>query len=104
VAVAYVGYLALLVTCDLRRVAPLGFIPLFESRGVIVGQLQADSIGARAGLQAGDRIRQANGQVLEGSGDWERVRVHLDPSKPLDLEIERAGRSSAVLVTHVRAA
>jgi hypothetical protein len=96
VAVAYVGYLALLVTCDLRRVAPPGFIPLFESRGVIVGQLQAGSIGARAGLQAGDRIRQANGQVLEGSGDWERVRVHLDPSKPLDLEIERAGRSSAV--------
>ena len=96
VAVAYVGYLALLVTCDLRRVAPLGFIPLFEPGRVVVGQLQADSIGARAGLQAGDRLTRANGQVLEGSGDWQRVRVHFDPSKPLDLEIERAGRSSAV--------
>ena len=96
VAVAYVGYLALLVTCDLRRVAPLGFIPLFEPGRVVVGQLQADSIGARAGLQAGDRLKRANGQVLEASGDWQRVRVHFDPSKPLDLEIERAGRSSAV--------
>ena len=46
VAVAYVGYLALLVTCDLRRVAPLGFIPLFEPGHVVVGQLQADSIAA----------------------------------------------------------
>ena len=96
VAAAYVGYLALLVTCDLRRVAPLGFIPLFEPGRVVVGQLQADSIGARAGLQTGDRLRRANGQVLEGSGDWQRVRVHLDPSNPLDLEIERAGRSFAV--------
>ena len=94
VAAAYVGYLALLVTCDLRRVAPLGFIPVFEPGRVVVGQLQADSIGARAGLHAGDRLRRANGQVLEGSGDWQRVRVHFDPSKPLDLEIERAGRSS----------
>ena len=51
VAAAYVGYLALLVTCDLRRVAPLGFIPLFEPGRVVVGQLQADSIGARAGLR-----------------------------------------------------
>ena len=96
VAVAYVGYLALLVTCDLRRVAPLGFIPLFEPGRVVVGQLEPDSIGARAGLQAGDRLKRANGQVLEASGDWQRVRVHFDPSKPLDLEIERAGRSSAV--------
>ena len=96
VGLAYVGYLALLVTCDLRRVAPLGFIPLFEPGRVVVGQLQPDSIGARAGLHAGDRLTRANGQVLEGSGDWERVRVHFDPSKPLDLEIEHAGEASAV--------
>ena len=63
VAVAYVGYLALLVTCDLRRVAPPGFIPLFEPGRVVVGQLEADSIGARAGLHAGDRLKRANGQA-----------------------------------------
>jgi hypothetical protein len=96
VAVAYIGYLALLVTCDLLRVAPLGFVPLFEPGAVIIADVQPDSIGARAGLQAGDRIRRANGQVLEGSADWQRVRVHLDPSKPLELEIERTRRSSTV--------
>ena len=92
-AVAYVGYLALLVTCDLQRVAPLGFVPQFERDGVIVSQLQSGSIGAHAGLQAGDVIRRANGQVLEGRTDWQRVRVHLDPSKPFELEVERGGRS-----------
>ena len=92
-AVAYVGYLALLVTCDLQRVAPLGFVPHFERDGVIVSQLQSGSIGARAGLRAGDVIRRANGQVLEGRTDWQRVRVHLDPSKPFELEVERSGRS-----------
>ena len=95
-AAAYIGYLALLITCDLRRVASLGFVPVFEAGVVTVDQLEPDSIGARAGLQAGDRLRRANGQVLEGPADWQRVRVHLDPSKPLALDIERAGRALAV--------
>ena len=30
-AVAYVGYLGLLITCDLRRVEPLGFVPQFQA-------------------------------------------------------------------------
>jgi hypothetical protein len=93
VAVAYAGYLALLVTCDLRRVGSPGFVPHFERGGVIVSQLQSGSIAARAGLEAGDVIRRANGQALEGRTDWQRVRVHLDPLKPFELEIERAGRT-----------
>ena len=95
-AVAYIGYLSLLVTCDLRRVASLGFVPRFESDAVIVSDLQPDSIGARAGLQAGDRIRRANGQILKGHADWQRVLVHLDPSKPLDLDVDRTPRSVTV--------
>jgi uncharacterized membrane protein YjfL (UPF0719 family) len=93
---AYIGYLALLVTCDLRRGASLSFVPVFEAGVVTVAQLEPDSIGAHAGLREGDRLRRANGQVLEGPTDWLRVRAHLDPSKPFDLEIERTGRSVAV--------
>ena len=93
---AYIGYLALLVTCDLRRVAPPGFVPVFEAGVVTVAQLQPDAIGARAGLRTGDRLRRANGQALERPADWLRVRVHLDPTKPLDFEVERAGRALAV--------
>ncbi|CAN5834331.1 hypothetical protein BH24ACI4_BH24ACI4_17860 [soil metagenome] len=88
-AVAYVGYLALLVTCDLLRVAPLGFVPRYQGGEVTLAQLQPFSIAHRAGLRPGDRIRQANGQTLERGADWQRVRVHLDPSKPLTLEIQR---------------
>ena len=88
-AVAYVGYLALLVTCDLLRVAPLGFVPRYQGGEVTLAQVQPFSIAERAGLRPGDRIRQANGQTLERGADWQRVRVHLDPSNPLTLEIQR---------------
>jgi len=98
VTAAYVGYLALLVTCDLLQVAPLGFIPAFEPGRVIVGQLQPDSIVARAGLRAGDQLTRANGRVLEASGDWQRVRVDFDPSSVI-----YAGLGVAVLVAHRRA-
>src|SRR5262245_12550851 len=96
VAASYVAYLALLVTCDVRRVAPIGFVPSFQTSGVIVTQVQPESPAASAGLFAGDRIKRANGQVLEGPADWQRVRVHLDPSIPMTLEIDRDGRSLTV--------
>ncbi len=95
-ALAYIAYLALLVTCDLWRVEPLGFVPRFESGAVTISEVQPGSIGARAGLQPGDRIKRANTQILQGGADWQRVRVYLDPSKPLKLEIEHDGRSSTV--------
>jgi serine/threonine-protein kinase len=88
----------LLITCDLRRVEPLGFVPRFESSQVRVANLQPASIAARAGLQEGDPILRANGQVLEGRVDWQRVRAHLDPARPLALDIDRAGRSSTVVL------
>jgi serine/threonine-protein kinase len=90
-AAAYIGYLALLVTCDLRRVAPLGFVPLFQDGGVIVATVQPDSAGARGGLRPGDRLVRANDQVLQRPADWQRVRVRLDPTEPLELELERSG-------------
>jgi hypothetical protein len=95
-AVAYIAYVALLVTCDLRRVAPLGFAVRFANGAVTIPAIDQDSIAARAGLLVGDRITQANGQELQGQADWQRVRGHLDPSKPLELQIEREGRSFSV--------
>jgi eukaryotic-like serine/threonine-protein kinase len=95
-AVAYVAYLGLLIAADLRPVAPLGFEPRFESGQLRVANLQPSSIGARAGLLNGDRVREANDQVLAGRVDWQRVRGQLDPWQPLELTIERDGRVSAV--------
>jgi hypothetical protein len=93
--VAYVGYFGLLITCDLLRVAPLGFVPLFEDGAVTVGRLQPDSIGARAGLRTGDRLKRAAGQILEAPADWQRVRAYLNPANPFDVEIERNGTLSS---------
>jgi len=89
-AVVYIAYLALLITCDLRRVVPLGFVPRFDGGGVTIDRIEPDSIAARHGLRPGDRLTRANGQVLDGPADWQRVRVHLDPSRPLQLQIARA--------------
>jgi hypothetical protein len=44
-----------------------------------------------------DLVKRANGQILEGGADWQRVRTHLNPSKPLELVIERAGRTFTAL-------
>lgn len=95
-AVAYVGYLSLLITCDLRRVAPLGFAPRFGANGATIAVVQPGSIGSLAGLQPGDRITRASGQILQRRMDWQRVRVHLDPSRPFVLDLDRAGQASTI--------
>jgi eukaryotic-like serine/threonine-protein kinase len=92
----YVAYLALLITCDLLRIAPLGFAPRFSSDAVTIERVDPGSPAARSGLLTGDRIVRANGQVLEGPADWQRVRVRLDPSRPLDLELRRGQMSVAI--------
>jgi protein kinase-like protein/GAF domain-containing protein len=90
------AYLGLLITCDLLRVATFSFVPIFDKSTVVVSELQPGSIGVVAGLQSGDRLRRANGQLLEGPADWQRVRVHLDPARPVTLEIERNGQPRQV--------
>jgi hypothetical protein len=42
-------------------------------------------------------IARANGRRMEGPADWQRLRVHLDPPRPLDLEIARARRNARCL-------
>lgn len=95
-AIAYVGYLALLITCDLLRVEPLGFVPVFADSRVTIESVQPGSIAARQGLRPNDRLVRANGQTLSGRVDWQRVRVQLDPTRPMEIEIERGGHRSTV--------
>ena len=91
-AAAHVGYLALLLTCDLLRISPLGFVARFEPGSMVIDDVQAGSIAAGADLRVGDRVAQANGQVIQGRMDWQRVRVNLDPATPLELRVERQDR------------
>lgn len=87
----YVLYLALLITCDVLRVAPLGFVPRFERGRVTVHNLAPGSTAAHAGLLEGDRIVRINGQVLDTQADWQRVGVYFDPSRPMVVEVDRNG-------------
>ena len=103
VAVAYAGYLALLITCDLNRVPALGFRADFGSGAMVVRSVAPDSIAARAGLEAGDRIVRANGQTVEGRTDWQRVHVHLGRALPLGLEVVRHGALNTVTLRVDRA-
>ena len=92
---AYAAYLGLLITCDLLRIPPSGFVPRFDDGRVTVSSLVPGSVAARAGLQEGDWIVRANGQTLEGFADWHRVGLHFDPARPLTLEVERDRRPLA---------
>ena len=76
-------------TCGELR--PLGFVARFEPGSMTVADVEPLSIAAGAGLRSGDRIVRANGQIVEGRMDWQRVRVNVDPAVPLDLLVERAG-------------
>lgn len=98
-AAAYISYLGLLITCDVLRVAPRGFVPRFEHGRVTASSVVPGSVAARAGLIEGDRIVRANGQVLEDVSDWQRVGLRLDPSRALILDVERNGALLTVALT-----
>ena len=90
-AAAHLLYLSLLLTCDILRVGPRGFVPQFESGRITVSQLDPDSFAARTGMRHGDRIVSANGQVLVGHTDWQRATLQFDPSRPFVLHVDRDG-------------
>ena len=90
-AAAHLLYLSLLLTCDILRVAPRGFVPQFESGTVTVSNLDPDSVAARNGIRNGDRLVSANGQILLGHTDWQRATLQFDPARPFVLQVERNG-------------
>jgi regulator of sigma E protease len=59
-------------------------------------------VAARAGLLAGDRLLQANGQTLKSWQDWV-VLVRKNPGRSLELTLERRGLNIAVSLTPVPA-
>src|SRR5215207_1884617 len=98
VAVAYIAYAGLLLSADLLRVAPVGFVSHFDATGMTADGVLAGSPAARAGLRTGDHILRVNAQAIQRRLDWQRAGVHIDPSHPLDLVIDRAGVMSTVSV------
>jgi regulator of sigma E protease len=63
----------------------------------VIGRVLEESVAARAGLQAGDRILMADGVAVER---WQSVVeiVRAHPGKPVGLEISRAGQGLSVRI------
>ncbi len=79
---------------------PVRLVGLSPQRPVlppVVGEVVPDQAAARAGLQAGDRVRSVDGQPL---ADWvELVKyVQARPDQALSLEVERAGATLSLIV------
>ena len=91
-AAAHLLYLSLLLTCDILRVAPRGFVPQFEAGRATVSNLDPDSFAARSGMRNGDQLVSVNGQILLGHTDWQRATLQFDPSRPLVVEVDRDGQ------------
>ncbi len=66
--------------------------PSFFDEPAVIGWVQHDTPAAKAGILAGDRIAGIEG--IENP-TWDQVipRVALNPNQPLDLTIERAGKT-----------
>jgi regulator of sigma E protease len=61
----------------------------------VVGQVQAGSVAAAAGLRPGDRIEAIAGQGVDSFEDMRRI-VSIRPDELVVLSIERAGRERTI--------
>ncbi len=62
--------------------------------------MQADSAASEAGLEAGDRVREANGQKVDRFQDLQKI-VRMTVGEPVTLVVERGG-ANRQLVAHPR--
>ena len=100
---AFLGYEALLLYTDLMRPEPLGLVLQAERSAITVRDVLADSLAARAGLVAGDRVVAVNSRRIRSRLDWMSVEMNLQTNQPLRLEIERGGSPLAFRLVPTRA-
>jgi regulator of sigma E protease len=74
-----------------RLLPGLGFDLATWSAAVVIQAVPAGSAGARAGLQAGDRVLGVDGNPMGNSLDFVSI-VSASPGRTLDIEVERAGQ------------
>jgi len=64
----------------------------------VIGEVVADGVADRAGLQPGDRILAADGAAVGSWAEWVRV-IRAHPGDSIPLEVERDGQRLEVLLT-----
>jgi serine protease Do len=71
---------------------------LDRPRGALVGQVEADSPGQRAGIEAGDVILKVDGETVETSAQLPVIIAGKKPGTPIDIEVWRNGGSKRLSV------
>jgi regulator of sigma E protease len=73
-------------------------IPAFDQDPSVIGSVTAKSVGAEAGLQAGDRIVAVNAEPVK---NWEEFSLAVLPkaNKPITLTIDRDGTKTDHQIT-----
>ena len=100
---AFLGYGALLLYTDLVRPEPLGLLLQVQPSGVTVRAVAVDSLAARAGLAADDRVVAANSHPTRSRLDWMSVEMNLRTNQPLRLDVERGAVRLAFTLVPTRA-
>jgi regulator of sigma E protease len=72
--------------------------PLYRSTPPTIGAVAADGAGAKAGLQAGDRVVRVNGKAVETWDDFD-LAVMPKANRELSLTVERSGTMVDLSVT-----
>jgi serine protease Do len=82
------------VTPDLARAFN---VPV--EKGALVGNVEPNGPGAKAGLQRGDVIQELNGQPVTGPNDLRLTVGTMAPGTTVHLKVNRSGKSRDVNVT-----
>src|SRR5260370_17850962 len=98
VAASFVVYFGMLVFNSLWGCEPVGAIFRSTSGGVIVQDVSPRSPADRAGLQSGDRVISADGQLIHTSLDFRVILDEADAGRPVPLEIQRGGERREIAV------
>jgi regulator of sigma E protease len=70
----------------------------YETRPVIVGSVEADSIAAKAGIKAGDHITAVSGKPVDTWEDF-YIAVGSKPDREVEVTYQREGSPTSVRVT-----
>jgi len=73
-------------------------LKLPAARGVLVGEVEADSAAAKAGIKEGDVVTDFNGQRVEGTVQFRRLVRETLAGRTVPVAVWRDGRSQSLQV------
>jgi len=72
-------------------------VPAYEDQPAVIGAVRTDSIAARAGIRAGDRILTVAGDTVATWRDLE-IAIGTRANRPVTITLDRGGRTESVEV------